>query len=67
MRVCDGRYPLGRLGDLGDDSECEHVIDGLLYLVSVLYGHLPSGLLDWGNRRVHPDGVGTRHVACGVK
>ena len=63
--ICEGRYPLGRLGDWHDDSECDHVIEGLLYLVSLSYGHFPLGVLDRGNGRVSTEGIGTRHVACG--
>ena len=36
-------------------------------LVPVLYGHLLPGMLHQGNRRVSPDGVGTRHITYGIK
>ena len=36
---------------------------GVLDLLSVLSGYLPSSVLDGENRRVGPDGVCARHVA----
>ena len=51
VRVCEGRYQFGRLGDWGNDSECDHVIKGLLYLGSVLHMHFPMGVLGRGNGR----------------
>ena len=65
--MSEGRYLLGSLGDWDDDSECDHVIEDLLYLVSVLYGHFPVGMLDRGNGRVSPDDKGTGYVAYGIE
>ena len=66
VEVHQGRHPLSRWTDIGHVSLGDHVIKGLLYLVSVLYGHFPTGMLNRGNGRVSPDGIGTWHVAYGV-
>ena len=65
--VYERRYPLSRLGDLGDDFECGHIIESLLYLVSVLCGHFPLDVLEKRNGKFGPDDVGTGHVAYGVE
>ena len=51
----------------GNDGECSHVIKGLLYLVLLLSGSLPLGMLDNRNRGIDPDGVGPGNVANGVE
>ena len=61
------RHPLGKLGDRCYHPLCDHVIEDALYLLSVLYGYPPSGMLDGGYIRVGPDGIGTGHVANCVK
>ena len=44
----EGRYPLICLGDWHYDTEGNHFVEGLLYLVSVLNGYLPPDVLDRG-------------------
>ena len=61
------RHLLGRPGDRCYHPLCDHVIEGVLYLISVLYGYLPLGMLDGVYVRVGPDGIGTGHVADCVK
>ena len=39
----------------------------MLYLLPVLDGHLPVDMLDWGNARVSPDGIGPKHIHYGVE
>ena len=48
IRVCEGQYPLSRPRHWGYDTLGDHVIQCALYLLSVLYGYLPMGVLDWG-------------------
>ena len=67
VRVCQGGHPLSRPRDRGYASFSYHVIEGLPYVVSVLYDHLPMGKLNRGKERVRPDDIGTRHGAYGVK
>ena len=62
-----GRYPIGWPGDWGYDTKCDHVIQGFLNLVTVLYMYLPLGLLDCGNGGICANCVSPRHVAYGVK
>ena len=38
----------------------------MLNLFLVLYGYLLPGMLDRGDGRVSPDGIGPRHVAYGI-
>ena len=35
--VCEGRYSLSYKGHQSDNAECDHVIQGLLYFVMVLW------------------------------
>ena len=44
--VHEGRYPLSRPRDRGYDSLGDHVIEGVLYLLLVLYQYLSVGVLD---------------------
>ena len=44
-----------------------HIVQGVVNLFPVLYGYLLPGMLDWGDESVSPDGIGSRHVAYGVK
>ena len=55
------------MGACGDNTICDHVIDGFLYLVTVLYRCLPFGMLDWADEGVGMNGVIPRHVTYGVK
>ena len=48
LGISVGRHPLGRLGDRHYHPLSDHVINSALYLLSVLYGYLPLGMLDWG-------------------
>ena len=50
--VCKGQYPFGGPRDNSYDTFDDHDIKGALYLLSVLYGYLPLGVLDQGNRKV---------------
>ena len=63
--VCKGR--LSRLGGRHNHSLGDHVIEHALNLFLVLFGYLPSSVLDWGYIRVSPDSVGTGHVGDGIK
>ena len=65
--ISEGRHLLGRLGDRCYHPNSNHVIEGSLYLLLVLCGHLPLGMLDNSNLRFGPDGISTRHVADCVK
>ena len=66
-RVCEGRYPLGRPRDSGDHTFLYHIIECALNMFPVLYRYLLLGMLDRGNGRVSPDGIGPRHVAYCIK
>ena len=48
MGVCKGWYPFGGLRDRGYNTFGDYVIEGALYLLSVLYRFLPLGMLDKG-------------------
>ena len=61
------RYSVGQLSAWGDSSESDHLVQGLLSLVTVLDGYLPLGVLDRANGGVSMDHVCTRHVFYGVK
>ena len=50
-----------------DDSYCDHVIESVFNLFTVLYGYLLLGMLYLQYGRASPDGVGPRHVTNGVK
>ena len=65
--ISEGRHPLGRLGDRCHHYLSDHIIEGELCLLSVLYGYLPFGMLDQGSVRVSHDGIGTGHVGNCVK
>ena len=52
--VCEGRHPLGRLGNRCNHPLSNHVVKGVLYLLSVLYGYLPLGMLGKGYVRASP-------------
>ena len=67
IQVGEQQYPLGWLGNWCSDSLSNHVIEHPFDLFPVFYGYLALGMLHWDNRRVSPDGVGTRHIANGVK
>ena len=67
LGISEGRYPLSRLEDRYYHPHSNHVIEGALYLLSVLYGYLPSCMLDWGYVRVGPDGISARHDTNCVK
>ena len=62
-----GRHPFGRLEARHYHPLSGHVIKGVLYLLLVLYGYLPLGMLDWSYVMVSPDGVSAGHVANCVK
>ena len=55
------------MGDGHDHSLLDHLIESVLYLLPVLNGNLPPGMLDGGNARVSPDGIGPRHIPYGIK
>ena len=61
------RYPFGSLRDRCDCSLLDHLIESALYLLPVLNGYLPLGVLDRGNTRVGPDGIGPRHIPYGIE
>ena len=61
--VCKGQYPFSRPRNRGYNALGDHVIEGALYLLSVLYGYPPLVILDWQDKRVGPDGICTGHVA----
>ena len=67
MGISEGRHPLHRPGDRSYHSLGNHVIVGVLNLLLLFYGHLPSHMLDWGIISISPGGVGSRHVANCVK
>ena len=67
LGICEGRYPFSQLGDCGNDTEGDHVVEGLLYAVSVLNGYLLLGVQDRGNEWVGTDGVSAWHVFYGIK
>ena len=46
--VCQGQYPLIRLGDRSHNTFGDHVIEGVLILILVVCGYFPSGVLDRG-------------------
>ena len=49
-------------GDRHDHSLLNHLIESAVYLVLVLDGNIPVGMLDRGNARVNPDGIGPGHI-----
>ena len=65
--VSEGRHPLGRPGDRHDHSLLNHIIMSALYLLPVLNGNLPLGMLDRSNVKVSPDDIGPRHIAHDIK
>ena len=67
VRVHEEQYPLSWARHRSYNTLGDHVVEGLLNLLSVLDGDLPLGLLDWGYGRVGPDGIGPRYVANGVE
>ena len=66
MGIGEGRYPLGRPGDRYDHSLLNQIIESALYLLPVLSGDLLQGMLDRGNIRVGPDGIGPTHIVYGI-
>ena len=65
--IGEGRYPLSRLGDRCNHSLLTHIIKSALYLLPVLDGNLLPGMLDRGDIRVHPDGIGPGLIAYGME
>ena len=65
--VSQQRHTGSWLGDRSNNFFQDHVIQSLFNLVPVFYGDLPPGMLHWGNRRVHPDGIGTGNITYGMK
>ena len=59
--------PLGRPGDRNYNTFVNHIIVGVLHLLSVLHGYLLQDMLDRQIGRVSPDGIHLRHVAYGIK
>ena len=51
------------VGQKSHHAFIDHIIEGALNLFPVLYWYLPLGMLDRGDSRVSPDGIGARHVA----
>ena len=45
----------------------DHLIKSVLYLLPALKGDLPLSMLDKGNTRAGPDGIGTRHIPYSIK
>ena len=62
MEIGEGRYSFGWPGDRGYHTHVNHIIKGALNLFQVHSRYLPPGMLDRGNRRDGPDGIGSRHV-----
>ena len=67
MGICEGRYSLCRTGDRCDHSLLDHFIESVLYVLPVLNGNLPLGMLHGGNTRVGSDGKGPGHILYGIK
>ena len=67
LEISEGRHPLSRLRDRCYHPLSDQVIKGALYLLSVLYGYLPFGMLDGGYVGVGPHGISSSHVANCVK
>ena len=67
MGISEGRYPLSRLGDGHDHSLLKHLIKSALHLLPIHEGNLPAGMLDRGNTRASPDGIGPRHIPYDIK
>ena len=65
--VCEGKYPISRLGDRCNHSLLNCLVEIVLYLLPVLNGNLPLGMLDRGNAKVSPDGVSPRHIPYGIE
>ena len=65
--ISEGRYPLSRLGDRHNHSLLDHLVKCALYLLTVLYGNPLPVVLDRGNARVSPDGLGPEHIAYSIK
>ena len=65
--VCKGWYPFSRPWGRGYNTLGDHVIDSAFYLLSVLYGYLPLGMLYWEDGRVGPDGICARQVVYSVE
>ena len=72
------RVPSGLQGYVKDDTHSvswetgtithfSTMSESVLYLLPVLNGDLPVGMLDRSNARVGPDGIGPRHIPYGVK
>ena len=69
-QACGGRLGMAKLSWLGDRSKYSffnHIIKGTFNLFLELYGYLLHRHVGQGDRRVGPDGIGSRHVAYGVK
>ena len=64
--ISEGRYPFSRLEDRCNHSLLNHLVECVLYLLPVLNGGLPQGMLDRGNTEVSPDGIGPRHIAYSI-
>ena len=67
LGVGQGRYSFCQLGDCSNDSECDHVVQGLLDLVVVLDGYLHQTYWTGENAGVSRVGVCTGHVSYCVK
>ena len=63
----EGRYPLGRLGVGHYHPFVYHVVGDALLFAPVLNRYLPPDMLNRGNVRVSPDGVGPRHVPYSIE
>ena len=66
QRVPSG-FPFSLSGHRGNDSEVDHLLQGLLDLVMILNGYFPLDIMSGRNNWVDVYGVSTRHISDGIK